>query len=240
MKGATTTMKTLFEPRSVAIVGASAQPGKIGYSITRNIINGGFAGKVYPINPKGGEILGLQSYQVIADVPDEIDVASICVPAKLTFAAIKECADKGVKYVQIITSGFSEVGEYELERNIVNYANERGTRVLGPNIFGLYSASGNYNSTFSATGVLRGNVAILTQSGALGIAMIGKTAVSNLGLSAIVSLGNKSDIDEADCLEYVVAAENTHVILMYIEGVKDGEKLITALREATKTKPIDA
>ncbi len=238
MKSSNSDIKALFEPKSVAVVGASSQPGKIGYSVTRNILQGGFKGKVYPINPKGGAILGMDAYKSVGDIGGSIDVASICVPAKFTFDAVKECADAGVKHVQIITSGFSEVGENELENKIVDYAKSKGTRILGPNIFGVFSSSGNFNSTFSATDVLRGNVAILTQSGALGIAMIGKTAVEKMGLSAIVSLGNKADVDEADCLEYIVQDKETNVVLMYIEGVKNGEKFIEAVREASKVKPI--
>ncbi|HDP81423.1 MAG TPA: CoA-binding protein [Spirochaetes bacterium] len=231
-------MNLLFEPRSVAIIGASSKPGKIGYSVVRNIKQGGYAGKIYPVNPQGGEILGIKAYPSINDIDDNIDVASITVPAKLTFEAVKQCADKGVKHIQIITSGFSEIGEVELEKKIVDYARSRGSRVLGPNIFGVFSASSNFNSTFSATDIMRGHVAILTQSGALGIAMIGKTAINNMGLSAIVSIGNKADIDEADCLRYIVNQEETKVILMYIEGIKEGERFIETVRAATKIKPV--
>lgn len=231
-------MNLLFEPRAVAVIGASAKPGKIGHSVLRNIKQGGFRGRIYPVNPQGGEILGIKAYASVGDIREEVDVASVIVPAKLVFDAVKECADKGVKHIQIITSGFSEVGEVELERRIVEYARSKGSRVLGPNIFGVFSASSDFNSTFSATDIVRGHVAILTQSGALGIAMIGKTAVANIGLSAIVSIGNKADIDEADCLGYVVSQDDTKVILMYIEGIKEGEKFIEAVRAATKVKPI--
>ena len=230
-------MNLLFEPRSIAVVGASSKPGKIGFSVVRNLKQGGFKGKIYPINPQGGEILGEQVYNSVKDIPGDVDVASIIVPAKLAFDAVKECADKGVKHIQIITSGFSEVGEVELEHKIVDYAKSKGARILGPNIFGVFSATSNFNSTFSATEIARGHVAILTQSGALGIAMIGKTAVNNIGLSAIVSIGNKADIDEADCLEYVVRSEMTKVILMYVEGIKGGERFIEALKAATRIKP---
>lgn len=151
MKSSNSDIKALFEPKSVAVVGASSQPGKIGYSVTRNILQGGFKGKVYPINPKGGAILGMDAYKSVGDIGAPVDVASICVPAKFTFDAVKECADAGVKHVQIITSGFSEVGEVELENKIVDYAKSKGTRILGPNIFGVFSSSGNFNSTFSAT-----------------------------------------------------------------------------------------
>lgn len=233
-------IRLLFEPRSVAVVGASSKPGKIGYSVVRNIKQGGYRGKIFPVNPQGGEILGLKAYSSVRDIKDEIDVASIIVPAKLAFDAVRECADKGVKHVQIITSGFSEIGEIELEKKIVEYAKSKGTRVLGPNIFGVFSAPSSYNSTFSATDILRGHMAIITQSGALGIAMIGKTAVANVGLSAIVSTGNKADIDEADCLEYVVNQNETKVIMMYIEGIKNGERFIDAVRAATRIKPIVA
>jgi acetate---CoA ligase (ADP-forming) len=231
-------IRSLFEPRSVAVIGASAKPGKIGYSVVRNIVQGGFKGKIFPVNPQGGEILGLPVHASVAAIGEEIDVASIIVPAKLAFSAVKDCADSGVKNIQIITSGFSEIGEVELERKIVDYARSRGARILGPNIFGVYSATSHFNSTFSASAITPGRVAILTQSGALGIAMIGKTAVENMGLSTIVSIGNKADIDEADCLEYVMEQDETRVILMYIEGVKDGERLIARVRDATWKKPV--
>jgi acetate---CoA ligase (ADP-forming) len=231
-------IRSLFEPQSVAVIGASAKPGKIGFSVVRNIVEGGFHGKVFPVNPQGGEILGRPVSKSVAAIGEPVDVASIIVPAKLTFDAVRDCADNGVKNIQIITSGFSEIGEVELERKIVDYAKSRGARILGPNIFGVYSATSHFNSTFSASSITPGHVAILTQSGALGIAMIGKTAVENMGLSTIVSIGNKADIDEADCLEYVMEQEETRAILMYIEGVKDGERLIERVREATWKKPI--
>ncbi len=231
-------MSLLFEPKSVAIIGASSKPGKIGYSVVRNIKQGGFRGKIYPVNPQGGEILGTRVYPNIKDIDDSIDVATITVPAKLAFNAVKECADKGVRHIQIITSGFSEIGEVELERKIVEYARSKGSRILGPNIFGVFSASSSYNSTFSASSIMKGHVAILTQSGALGIAMIGRTAIENIGLSTIISTGNKADIDEADCLEYIVNQEQTKVILMYIEGIKEGERFIDAVRAATRMKPV--
>jgi len=137
-------MNLLFEPRAVAVIGASAKPGKIGYSVVRNIKQGGFRGRIYPVNPQGGEILGNKVYASVGDIKDEVDVASVIVPAKLVFDAVKACADKGVKHIQIITSGFSEVGEVELERRIVEYARSKGSRVLGPNIFGVFSASSDF------------------------------------------------------------------------------------------------
>ena len=193
---------------------------------------GGFAGRFIRSTP--GYETWAPRYSSVKDIDGDV-VASIIVP-QIDVCAVKN-ARQGVKH-QIITSGFSEVGEHELEHKLVDYAKSTGSRILGPNIFGVLSATGNFNSTFSATEILRGNLAILTQSGALGIAMIGKTAVENIGLSAIVSIGNKADIDEADCLDYVVNNDLTKVILLYVEGVKGGEKFIEAIRKATKVKPI--
>ena len=148
------------------------------------------------------------------------------------------CAQKGVKYDLIITSGFSEIGNIDEEKKLVMTAREHGMRIIGPNIFGLYSADACMDATFGPGNITPGSVAIITQSGALGLAMIGKTAVENIGLSAIVSVGNKCDIDESDLLEYLVQQQRTKVILMYIEGIKDGRRFITALKKATRIKPV--
>ena len=231
-------IKYLFEPRSVAIIGASANVDKIGYKIVENIKAGGYSSKVYPVNPRGGEILGLHVYQDLDEIDGEIDLACIAIPAKFVAAAVKSCAKKGVKFLPIISSGFSEVGNIEAEKKIVAYAREHGMRVLGPNIFGIYSAKASLNATFGPRDIKGGNVAIITQSGALGVAMIGKTAVDNIGLSTIVSVGNKSDLDEADLLEYLLDDDDVKVIMIYIEGIKEGEGLIKALKEGTRRKPV--
>ena len=231
-------IKRLFEPESVAVIGASTTPGKIGYSVVRNLKNGGYEGKVYPINPKADEIWGFKSYSEIGKVDGPVDLTVITVPAALTLDSVKEAVAKGTKYITIITSGFGEVGDYETEHKIVACANEGGARVLGPNIFGVFSATGKCNTTFSANNILAGNVAILTQSGALGIAMIGKTAAANIGLSVLASIGNKSDLDEADCLEYVILDSSTKAILMYVEGIKDGLRFMDTLKRATAVKPV--
>ncbi|MCX8103938.1 MAG: CoA-binding protein, partial [Candidatus Bipolaricaulota bacterium] len=228
----------LFEPRSVAIIGASHDPNKIGHKIVQNIVANGYAGRVFPVNPKGGEILGLQVYPSVQEIPEEIDVALIVVPAKAVFETVQECAARGVKFAPIISSGFSEVGNLEEERKIVAYARAHGMRVLGPNIFGLYSVTPSLNASFGPREIPKGNVAIVTQSGALGVAMIGKAAAEKMGLSAIISVGNKADIDEADLLEYLVPHTETRVILMYIEGVKNGDQLVKSLKRASKQKPI--
>jgi acetate---CoA ligase (ADP-forming) len=231
-------IKYLFEPDSIAVIGASQDKKKIGYSVFNNIVSGGYKGKVYPVSPKGGTIDGYTVYKDILDIKETVDCASIVIPANLVVNAIKKCAEKKVKYVQIITSGFSEIGNDREEKEIAEIAKNAGMRVVGPNMFGLYSSSVSLNCTFSASKITSGHVAILTQSGALGIAMIGKTTVAGIGLSSIISIGNKCDVDESDLLEYLIDHEDTKVILIYMEGVKNGERLITSLRRAVRKKPV--
>lgn len=231
-------IRYLFEPRSIAVVGASHSQEKIGHKILQNIVNGGYRGKIYPINPKGGEILGLPVCRTIADAAREIDLVCTCVPAKFAFDAVRAAADSGAKFNLVITSGFSEVGNVEEEKRLTAYARRHGMRILGPNIFGMFSAAASLDATFGPGGIRPGNVAIITQSGALGLAMIGKTAVENVGISAMVSVGNKADIDEADLITYLMADEITQTILMYIEGVRNGDRLLDVLATATRSKPI--
>ncbi len=228
----------LFRPRSVAVIGASRSPDKIGSKILANLAAGGYAGRLIPVNPSGGEMMGLAVAPRVTDIDGEVDLACVAVPAPLVEAAVRDCAAHSVKHLAIITSGFAEIGELELERRVVAIAREAGARVLGPNIFGVYSAAASMNATFGPRDIAPGHVAIITQSGALGIAMMGKTHTENIGLSAVVSVGNKSDVDEADLLGYLVDDEHTRVILMYIEGVRDGAKLVEALPRAVRRKPV--
>jgi acetyltransferase len=231
-------IKYLFEPRSIAVIGASNDKGKIGNSVISNIIKGGYKNRIFPINPKGGEIEGIKAYKSILDVPEGIDTACITIPAKFVLESIKECAAKGVKYAIVITSGFSEIGKIEEERKLVEAAHEKGMRILGPNVFGIFTAEVSLNSTFAGSAIPSGNLGIITQSGALGLAMIGQATVGNVGLSAIVSVGNKSDVDEGDLLEYMITHDRTKVILIYMEGVHEGERLVETLKRATKIKPV--
>ncbi len=232
------TIGSLFNPNAVAIIGASHTPGKIGHSIVKNIIASGYKGGIYPINPAGGDICGLTSYPGIEDIKGPVDVACTVVPARLVHDTVLACGLKGVKYNLIITSGFSETGNIEEEKKLYQTARAHGMRIIGPNIFGLYSAEASMDATFGTGNITPGSVAIITQSGALGLAMIGKTGVESIGLSAIVSVGNKCDIDESDLLEYLVQQERTKVILMYIEGIKQGERFINSLKKATRIKPV--
>ncbi len=231
-------LEYLFKPEAVAVIGASRKPKKIGYEIVRNLLEYEYQGKIYPVNPKAEEILGLKCYKSILDVPGRVDLAVISVPAKLVPVVLKECGEKGVKNVAVISSGFGEVGNVELEKEIVDIARKYGMRLLGPNIFGLVYTPTRLNASFGPRDVLPGNIAFLSQSGALGIALMGWTILEGIGLSAVVSLGNKADIDDADLLEYFNADPNTRVILIYMEGIKDGRRFMDIAKKVSKNKPI--
>ncbi|HDO20974.1 MAG: CoA-binding protein [archaeon GB-1867-097] len=228
----------MFNPRGVAIIGASRKPGKIGHEILKNIIEYGYKGEIYPINPKADEILGKKVYKSILEVPGTVDLAIIVIPAKFVAEVLEECGKKGVKAVAVISSGFGEVGKHDMEEEIVEISKKYGMRLLGPNIFGLFYAPTQLNATFGPKDILQGNIAFITQSGALGIALMGWTILENIGLSAIVSVGNKADIDDDDLLEYFSKDEKTKIILIYMEGVKNGPRFIKIAKEVTKNKPI--
>lgn len=231
-------IKCLFQPESIAVVGASSHKGKLGHTVISNLISGGYKGKVFPVNPAGGEILGLPVFKDVNAIPADIDLAVIVIPAGAVSKVVRSCADRRTKFAAIITSGFSEIGNSEVERTMVSYANAHDMRILGPNIIGIYSSSVLMNATFGPGDIPAGNVAIVTQSGALGVGMIGKAKVENIGLSAIVSIGNKADLDEVEILNYLVADADTRVVMMYIEGVTHGEKLVEILRAVTRVKPV--
>ena len=231
-------MTRLFDPRAVAVIGASRDPEKIGYKIVANMVASGSRARIHPVNPRGGEICGLPVSRSLAEVPAPLDLAIISIPAARVFDAVVECARAQVPFVTIITSGFSEIGRVEEERRIVSYAREHGMRILGPNVFGLYSARASLNAGFGPRDIRPGHMAIITQSGAMGGAMIGKTAAEGIGLSAIIPLGNKADIDEADLLDTLRDDPDTEIILIYMEGVKQGARLIRALDATTRRKPV--
>jgi len=237
-------IEALFRPKSIAVIGASEKPGKIGYAVMKNLVEYGYEGKIYPINVKGVEIeingRKFKSYKSILDVPDEVDMAVIIVPAKFVPQVVEECGQKGVKVLPIISSGFGELGEEgkKVEEQLVETAHKHGMRILGPNIFGVVYTPDKLNATFGPTDVMPGNLALISQSGALGIALMGWTILEKVGLSAVVSIGNKSDIDDADLLEYFETDGNTKAILIYMEGVTDGRKFMEAARKVSMEKPI--
>jgi len=227
-------INAVLEPKSIAIVGASADPEKIGYKVVANLIAGGYEGAIYPINPKSEEILGHKCYPSIKDVPYVVDAAIITVPAKFVHGVTQECGEKGVKGISIITSGFSEVGEHELEEQVVKTAREFGMRIIGPNIIGVLSNSGKMNASFASQLPMNGTAGLISQSGALLIAMIAATYTRRVGFDKMISIGNQSDLDFADLVTYLAEDDVTSCITLYIEGIKDGARFLEAARNCDK------
>lgn len=224
----------LLRPQSIAVVGASNKEGKIGYTVVKNLLDSHYAGAIYPINPTDSEILGLQAYPSVLDVPGPIDAAAIIVPAKLVPMVTEECGKKGVKGLIIIASGFSEVGRQDLEKQVVDIAHSYGMRVLGPNIVGILSNSDLCNASFAPFLPLPGRAALVSQSGALLIAMDASTYTRRVGFDKMVSIGNMSDVNFADTIEWLDQDESTACICLYIEGLRNGRAFINAALKAAK------
>jgi acetyl coenzyme A synthetase (ADP forming)-like protein len=224
----------MLRPKSVAIVGASGTPGKIGYTVVDNLLKGGYKGKIYPINLTCTEILGLKVYPEIGQVPGEIDSAIITVPVKFIAEVTEECGKKGVKGLIVITSGFSEVGRKDLEDQMVEIAQRHNMRILGPNIVGSLSNSDKFNGSFAPFLPLPGKASLVTQSGALLIALDAATYTRRVGFDKLISIGNMADVDFADLIEWFDEDENTSCISLYIEGLRHGRKFIDAARKSSK------
>ena len=231
-------MNKLMHPRSVAVIGASNEAGKIGNSVMRNLVDGGYAGEIYPINPKGGDVLGRAAYASIGDVPDDVDVAVFAIPAKFVVAAVREVGAKGVPVAVLIPSGFAETGNVELQEELVAAAREAGVRLLGPNIYGYYSTHDNLCATFCTPFDVKGGVALTSQSGGIGMAILGFARTTKTGVSAIVGLGNKSDLDEDDLLTWFGEDPHTECIAMHLEDLKDGRAFVEAARATVPKKPV--
>ncbi|MBU3865365.1 acetate--CoA ligase family protein [Streptomyces sp. 4503] len=231
-------MRRLMQPRSVAVVGASNEQGKIGNSVMRNLIDGGFPGEIHPVNPKADDILGRKAYKSVTDVPGEVDVAVFAIPAKFVPAALEEVGRKGIPNAVLIPSGFAETGEHELQRRIVEIAEEYGVRVLGPNIYGYYSTWQDLCATFCTPYDVKGPVALTSQSGGIGMAILGFARTTKTGVSAIVGLGNKSDVDEDDLLTWFGEDDRTQCIAMHLEDLKDGRAFVEAARATVPQKPV--
>ncbi|MEM3555827.1 MAG: CoA-binding protein [Candidatus Micrarchaeia archaeon] len=232
----------LFDPKSVAVVGASREPSKIGHVLLRNFIEGGFRGEVYPINPKADEILGLKCYMGVSNVKGEVDLAVIAIPAKLVPNALRECGEKGVKGAIVISGGFSEVGNVELENELREVCLKYDIACLGPNCMGVINPLTRVDSVFIPTYKMGrpklGGVSFISQSGAIGGAVLDLMARQGFGMAKFVSYGNGAVIDETDLLRYMADDEKTRTIVLYIEGVRRGREFFETLRGVTKRKPV--
>jgi acetyl coenzyme A synthetase (ADP forming)-like protein len=238
-------ISAFFTPNTVAVIGASTNPTKLGYAVVNNLIEGGFLRdqrKIFPINLNAENILGLQSYPTILDVPDPVDLAIIVIPYPAVPEAIKLCGEKGVPAAIIITAGFREAGKEGLarEQEVIQIAHQYGIRIVGPNCLGVIDTITPLNASFSAGMPPGGPMAFMSQSGALGTAILDWAQAGRLGLSKFVSLGNKADINEIDLLRTWEDDPSSRVILCYIEGLPDGQEFIQVAREVTRQKPVVA
>ncbi len=233
-------LNALFNPESVAVIGASSTPGKIGHSILKNLLEAGFRGAVYPVNPKATSILGLDVVNDISDLPQNIDLAVITIPRKLVIPSIDKLGKTGTRSAIVITAGFKEVGGqgYYLEQELMETAQKYGMAVLGPNCLGMINTHGMINASFAAGRPDKGNIAFFSQSGALCVAILDWALGGNFGFSKFISLGNKAVLDEADMISYLGRDDKTDVILGYLENVSNGEKFVREAINHTNEKPI--
>jgi acetyltransferase len=233
-------LESLFNPSSIAVIGASADPRKVGHSVVRNLIQFRFSGRLYPVNPSAPEVLGLQAYPSVASIGAVVDLAVIAIPARFVPAAIKECAAAGMRSVVVISAGFKEAGKQGalLEEEIRAIARELHVRILGPNCLGLINTANSMNATFAADMLPKGRIGFFSQSGAMGIAIMDWAIGNEIGFSKFISLGNKADLSEIDFIEYFRDDPETGLILGYIEDVVDGKRFMEAARQAARVKPI--
>jgi acetyl coenzyme A synthetase (ADP forming)-like protein len=231
-------MNRIMRPDAVAVIGASSEEGKIGNSVMKNLVNGGYKGKIYPINPKADEILGYKAYASVKDIPGEVDVAVFAIPAKFVAAALIECGEKHIPGAVLIPSGFAETGNEAGQLEIQQIGRKYNVRLMGPNIYGFYYLPKDLCATFCTPYDVKGSVALSSQSGGVGMAIIGFSRSAKMGVSAIVGLGNKADIDEDDLLTFFEQDDATQAIAMHMEDLKDGRSFAEVAKRVSKKKPV--
>src|SRR6202162_6272487 len=231
-------MNRIMKPNTVAVIGASAEEGKIGNSVMKNLINGGYKGEIYPINPSASEILGRKAYKSVKDVPGKIDVAVFAIPAKFVAQALVEVGEKKIPGAVLIPSGFSETGNVAGQKEIQEIGHKYAIRLMGPNIYAFYYPPANLCATFCTAYDVKGGAALSSQSGGIGMAIIGFSRSAKMGVSAIVGLGNKSDIDEDDLLTFFEQDDNTQIIAQHCEDLKDGRAFAEVAKRVSKKKPV--
>jgi len=235
-------LEKFFEPKSVVVVGASAIPHKPGNDVIRNILANGYAGKLYLVNPKGGEIMGIKVYHSIQDLPEGIDLAIIILPASANPQAVRECAARGIKAIVLAAGGFSEVDEKgeELQDALIQAIRETGVRVIGPNTSGHTSTPHNFTSSFFPLGKIpRGNISYIAQTGNFATHTMRYIITGeNFGVARVVGFGNKVDVDESEVLEYYADDPETKAIFVYLESFKRPKRFLEIAREVTRKKPV--
>jgi len=233
-------LEYFFNPQSVAVIGASRNPAKVGYSILSNIIDSGYRGKIYPVNPKAEEVLGYKCYSSVLEIDDDLDLAVIAIPAKFVIQIIKDCAEKNLKSAIVVSAGFKEIGieGARLERELIRLCKQYNIDLLGPNCLGMISTFTPINASFASKMPLRGSVGFISQSGALCTGILDWSLEENIGFSRFISLGNKAGLDETDFIMALADDIETKVILCYVEGIKNGENFLKNVNKATRKKPV--
>ncbi|MEA1966138.1 MAG: CoA-binding protein [Euryarchaeota archaeon] len=219
-------LSKILEPDSIAVIGASSNREKWGYRILDNIISGGYSGEVCPVNPNEDEVLGIRCHPSVLDIPERVDLGIIAVPAGIVPAVLEDCGRKGVRGVVIVSAGFGEIGNSELENKVRDIARDYDLRMIGPNTFGFINTHLHLNASIIPQMPEIGGISFVTQSGTFGLALVDWAASQQMGLHLVVGVGNKVDVDDSDILEHLSADRHTKTIMMYIEGIERGRRFI--------------
>lgn len=235
-----TNIESLLKPKTIAVIGASTHEGKVGHDILYNLINDGFAGTIVPVNPKADKILGIKTYSKLIDFNGIIDLSVIAIPSHLVYNSVEESIKTGAKAICIISAGFKEIGKEgaDLETKLTKLCDRNSVRLLGPNCLGLINTHHLMNASFAKHMPKKGTISVISQSGALCTAILDWAASRHLGLSKLISLGNKADISEIDFLNYFRDDEESKVIVGYLESIYNGEQFIKAAENITSIKPV--
>lgn len=233
-------LEPLLRPGSIAVVGASRTPGKVGHAVVANLLEGGFKGAIYPINPQTEEILGLQCHPSLSAVRKAIDLCVIAVPPARVRQTVEEALAARVRVLAVLTAGFKETGKEGAlqEQEITELCRRRRVPLMGPNCLGLINAHHSMNATFAPVMPPPGGISVISQSGALCVAILDSAASEGLGLATTVSLGNKADLDEVDFLQALAADPDTLVVVGYLESIDNGEEFLKRAQEAASVKPV--
>ncbi len=236
-------LDAIFNPGSVAVIGASDNPGKLGSHVMRSLTEGGYPGKIFPVNPGKGEIFGIKTYPSLLQVPEEVDLSIIVLPAEQVPKIIKECNKKGVRGIVLITAGFKEIEDQrgeDLQKEISELANQFGIKIIGPNTFGIVNLHLPLNASFTPefSQVKKGGISFVSQSGGMSHLMAFISMKNQVGMSKIVGLGNRCNIDFAEMVDYLIEDPKTRVIAMYLEGIDHPRRLIEVVKRGNNRKPV--
>jgi len=245
MNKKTENVKALFAPESVAVIGASDNPGKLGFHVMKSLTKGGFSGRIIPVNPGSGEIMGLKAFPSVTACDRQIDLAIVVLPAKLVPGVFRECATKGIKGIVLITAGFKEIDDpagTQLHEEIADIANDAGIPVIGPNTFGMVNLHADLNASFTPefSRLIKGSIALVSQSGGISHLLAFLAMRMDVGFSKIIGLGNRLNVDFAHMIEYLMDDSDTKVIVLYVEGIDEPRDLMEIAKKHRGCKPIIA